>query len=251
MKELDTYRSLCTQFYDLSKPRPPQDVYEFYRKYVAAAKGPILEPMCGTGRFLLPLLAEGFAVEGFDASRHMLEKLHKKAQAMNLQPVVWQDYLENFHCEAPPDLIFIAAGSFGLITDLTMAQTCLTHIAQQLSEEGIFVFEVETLAAEPTTFNVWRQSEYPDETNKIVRGYFADRAFQDQVLTTECCYELWEGERKLQSETEFLKVRYYSPQIMMDMLHKAGFKSIKMVHAFDQDQVVQDTDAEIVFECRK
>lgn len=59
-KTLDTYLSLCTEVYDLSKPNPPEDAYAFYRDYAMRANGPILAPMCGTGRFLLPLLAEGF-----------------------------------------------------------------------------------------------------------------------------------------------------------------------------------------------
>ncbi|HCU6014361.1 TPA: GNAT family N-acetyltransferase, partial [Legionella pneumophila] len=72
MKKLDTYQSLCTEVYDLSKPNAPQDEYSFYRSYAAEVKGLILEPMCGTGRFLLPLAAEGFDVHGFDASQPML-----------------------------------------------------------------------------------------------------------------------------------------------------------------------------------
>jgi ribosomal protein S18 acetylase RimI-like enzyme len=49
MKQLDTYLSLCTEVYDLSKPNPPEDAYAFYRDYAMRANGPILEPMCGTG----------------------------------------------------------------------------------------------------------------------------------------------------------------------------------------------------------
>ncbi|WP_279611726.1 hypothetical protein [Candidatus Sarmatiella mevalonica] len=30
-KALDTYLSLCTQVYELSKPTPPSDAYAFYR----------------------------------------------------------------------------------------------------------------------------------------------------------------------------------------------------------------------------
>lgn len=59
MTAIDTYLSLCTEVYDLSKPTPPKDAYDFYRSYAIAAQGRILEPMCGTGRFLLPLVAEG------------------------------------------------------------------------------------------------------------------------------------------------------------------------------------------------
>ncbi|CZL29099.1 putative acetyltransferase YhhY [Legionella pneumophila] len=81
MKKLDTYQSLCTEVYDLSKPNAPHDAYPFYRSYAVEAKGPILEPMCGTGRFLLPLAEEGFDVHGFDASQPMLERLHAKARS--------------------------------------------------------------------------------------------------------------------------------------------------------------------------
>ena len=56
MKELDTYLNLCTQVYELSKPKVPEADYNFYKSYLQDAKGKILEPMCGTGRFLLPSL---------------------------------------------------------------------------------------------------------------------------------------------------------------------------------------------------
>jgi len=48
-KILGTYRSLCTEVYNLSKPNPPEDVYAFYRDHVIKVNGPILGSMCGTG----------------------------------------------------------------------------------------------------------------------------------------------------------------------------------------------------------
>lgn len=81
IQDFDTYMDLCTQVYELSHPLPPDDAYAFYREYVKAAKEPVLEPMCGTGRFLLPLLTEGFDVRGFDASKNMLAVLHAKAES--------------------------------------------------------------------------------------------------------------------------------------------------------------------------
>lgn len=54
---LYTYLGLCAEVYDLSKPTPPQDAYQFYKKYLAEANGLILESMCGIGRFLLHTLS--------------------------------------------------------------------------------------------------------------------------------------------------------------------------------------------------
>lgn len=62
MSAIDTYLNLCTEVNDLSKPKPPKDAYNFYQSYAITAQGRILEPMYGTGRFLLPLAAEGFDI---------------------------------------------------------------------------------------------------------------------------------------------------------------------------------------------
>lgn len=40
-QKLDTYLGLCTEVYDLSKPKPPEDAYAFYRDYVLRAKGSV------------------------------------------------------------------------------------------------------------------------------------------------------------------------------------------------------------------
>ena len=54
-KMIDTYLSHCNEVDEFSKAPPQEeDAYTFYRHDVMQAKGPILEPICGTGRFLLP-----------------------------------------------------------------------------------------------------------------------------------------------------------------------------------------------------
>jgi hypothetical protein len=71
MKEYDLYQSLSTEVYELVRAAPPVEAYAFYRDYVEAAQNLVLEPMCESGRFLLPLLEEGFTVHGFDASPYI------------------------------------------------------------------------------------------------------------------------------------------------------------------------------------
>ena len=53
---LDTYRKLCTEAYDLSKPEAHANTLAFYLARFAEAAEPVLEPMCGTGRYLIPFL---------------------------------------------------------------------------------------------------------------------------------------------------------------------------------------------------
>lgn len=169
---LDTYLNLCTQVYDLSKPTPPQDAYEFYRSYAASTSGRILEPMCGTGRFLLPLVAEGFDVHGFDGSQHMLDALHMKAGVQNLKVNVWQGLVEDLKIQEKYSFIFIPSGSFGLITDIQAAKNALKKFYDLLTDGGMLVFEVETLKAVPTHLGVWQGSMYSLEDGKFIFACF-------------------------------------------------------------------------------
>lgn len=72
---IDTYKTLCTEFYDLDKPSPPAEAFEYYLNEAKRCVQPVLEPMCGSGRFLIPLMEHGINIEGTDASEEMLEKL--------------------------------------------------------------------------------------------------------------------------------------------------------------------------------
>ena len=57
MKRND-YGSLCTEMYEILHPQAPEDEMEFYLSY--ARKGQrMLEPMCGSGRFLAPFMEKG------------------------------------------------------------------------------------------------------------------------------------------------------------------------------------------------
>lgn len=251
MKKLDTYLDLCTQVYDLSKPNPPKDAYEFYRSYVASAKGAILEPMCGTGRFLLPLLEEGFDIHGFDAGEHMLKALYSKAKSRNLKPDVWQGFVKELKKPEKYNLIIIPAGSFGLIIDLEESIEALKIFYEHLNDDGALVFEVETLKSIPSQSGIWRASVWQRKDNKTIIANFLDLPLEDDVGTTICKYELVEGNRIIQAEVEFLKVRIYDPNQIIKMLKNVGFKEVKILKAFDKISNSDENDEVIVCECRK
>ncbi len=79
---------LCTQYYDLDKPDAPDDAFAFYLQYANRIEGKILEPMCGSGRFLIPIMELGYDIEGFDASQFMLEALYIKCKNKKIKPKV-------------------------------------------------------------------------------------------------------------------------------------------------------------------
>lgn len=249
MKKLDTYLNLATQVYDLSKPNPPEDAYIFYRNYVLQAKGPVLEPMCGTGRFLLPFLAEGFPVHGFDASDHMLAALHAKAHDSNLKPNVWKEFIEDLRRPEQYNLIYIPSGSFCLITDTESVISTLKIFYQTLSDDGVLLFESETPNSVPQT-GIWRGSVWhkPDD-HLIILSQLAN--MYGNICHSVCKYELVHRDKIIHTEIEELKVRIYEREELRDILASCGFKNIRMIKAFDNTASPDNKDETIVYECRK
>lgn len=249
MKKLNTYLSLCTEVYDLSKPNPPEDAYAFYRKYVDAAKGPILEPMCGTGRFLLPLLEEGFNVHGFDASDHMLEALRAKAKTKNLEVTVWKGFVEDLKRPEKYNLIFIPSGSFCLIIDTDVARAALKTLYDHLNDDGVLLFEAETLQSVPP-LDVWRGSVWHKSNGQIIMlSQLA--TMKDHVCHSIGKYELVDNNTIIHTEVEELKVKIYDQEVLENLLKSCGFKDIRMIKAFNHQAVPDENDESIIYECRK
>lgn len=249
MNQSDTYLGLCTEVYDLSKPKPPDDAYAFYRSYVMNAQGPVLEPMCGTGRFLLPLLEEGFDVQGFDASDHMLDALNAKARAKDLKPNVWKCFVEDLKRSEKYNLIFIPSGSFCLIIDLASVKSALKTLYAHLHEDGVLLFEVDTCNAVPQ-LGVWRGSVWHKHNgDMIILNQLA--TLKDNVCYSIGKYELVHNNSIIHAEVEELKVRIYDPHDLMEILKSCGFKSVHMIKAFERAAALDENDEAIVFECRK
>ncbi len=248
MTKHNTYLNLCTQVYDLSKPHPPEDAYAFYRSYVTQSNGAILEPMCGTGRFLLPLLREGFDIEGFDASEHMLAALRAKSD--NLKFNIWQGFAENLEAHKKYNLIFIPCGSFGLITDLEIAKLALKKFYNHLNQNGILLFEGETLKSVPA-LEVWRGSSWRKQDGSFIITNYVANLVNDVCISTQK-YELVKDNKIVSTEVEEMRIRLYDdPKVLIDILKEIGFKDIKLIKAFDRSATPDKEDEVIIYECKK
>src|SRR6187402_3463754 len=245
------YYKLCTEFYDLDKPEEPADAFDFYLKYVQEAQGPILEPMCGSGRFLLPLLSRGFDVDGVDASSFMLEACRARAAQQGLAPELFQQTLEALELPRRYALAFIPAGSFGLITQQAQALEALRRLHAALLPEGKLVLEVDRPAFETSTSWPWggRWLKRPDGA-LIVMSWLGQYAASERISYSLHRYELVIDGRVVETEIEEFNLRAYEPQEFQVLLEAAGFVDVKPLKAFEQRTPDAD-DEGLVFECRR
>jgi ubiquinone/menaquinone biosynthesis C-methylase UbiE len=252
-KQLTTYKKLSTEFYDLelAQRENREQVLSFYMDYARKAQGSILEPMCGTGRFIIPMLEAGLAVEGFDASSHMLDELRRKyALVSNEAPPVCEQFVEDFSSEKRYDLIFVPFGSWGLITNSESSKECLRIMHRHLEKNGKLLLEIETVASVSEPCGV---SRYAFHTRKdvsrlsltMVPSY--DPA--TQMFTSIGRYESLVGATILQTETERFEQYLYRFEEMDERLKDVGFSKIQKYMDYSKTVATNPNDSILIYEC--
>jgi len=253
---MKTYGRLATEFYELQKTG--QDAaaeIDFYLGYARVAAGPVLEPMCGTGRILLPLLAAGIDVEGFDASTEMLAVLREKYNVhRHGEPPVWQQYVQDFSSDRRYALIFIPFGSWGLILDVQQRTDALCVLYNHLLPGGRLLLEIDM---EDSV-----RSSYATELDKVHRR--ADGSLialrvksvydpATQRYTAECSYIDFDLQlRARATELETFEQHIFRFGEMESILSNVGFCSIQRYADYHKRPVIDGEEApRIIYECVK
>ena len=240
------YGSLSTELYEILHKDAPQEELDFYLSYARAGER-ILEPLCGSGRFLIPFLERGYDIQGMDLSEEMLEKLRRKRPGA---PVVRSD-MTGYEPEEPFDYIFISSGSISLFTDLEVCGRILAKVRAMLKKGGKFVFAAETMADRcadsedyEETASVWTAA---GETLVLKTRHTYDAASRTQF--SPGIYELYRDGELLQRETMDFQTHLYKPGEMELMLREAGFTEVQVYASFDKKPVSLDQPEMLLYEC--
>lgn len=248
---MNEFGKLLSEIYDISMPRPPEEAVDFYLRHLASAKGPVLEPMCGSGRFLVPFLERGIDIDGADASPHMLQACREHCQSRGLEPVLYQQFLQELALPRQYNLIFIPACSFGLVVDRQAAKDSLRRLFEHLLPGGKLVLEVETPRAHTLIPGLWSGHWVTRlDGARIVHSTLPTYSVEEQVRRDLHRYELFEDGHITEMELEESELRFYERDEFQQLLEGTGYREIRASKAY-QDTEPDLEDAVIVFEGRK
>jgi 2-polyprenyl-3-methyl-5-hydroxy-6-metoxy-1,4-benzoquinol methylase len=249
---MEMYQNLCVQFYDIDKPTAPKEALDFYLKYAEKANGPILEPMSGSGRFLLPLLERGYDIDGVDASPSMISACKKHGERMGLNPRVYEQFLNELDLPKQYSLVFLPVGSLGLIIEEEPLKNTLKKIHEHMLPGGTFVFEVDTIECKPTSFNqVTATIRDREDGAKIVMNAFT-QSFDSEtsVLRSIHRYELYKDGKLLESELEDFRLKLYTKESITKLLEQCGFVNIQAFQPYTNLPPFENSQ-EMVIECKR
>ncbi len=249
--QLKTYLKLCTEFYDLEQHPHHDQALAFYMQQAKQANGPILEPMCGTGRFLIPMLQAGLDAEGFDASEYMLDAFRQKYAQMSSQDApIWQQFVQDLSSNKRYQLIFIPYGSLGLITNYEDLKKSLSVLYRHVAPGGKLIIEIETIESVPQPCGIWRRGVNTRlDGSKIALSFVTSYDPQSQMFTSFSRYESIINGVVDASEEENFQQYLFRIDELDQLLMDAGFANIKKYQPYDQTKAVSVDAPIIIYEC--
>ncbi len=248
---LTPYKALCTEYYDLDKPEPTKEALSFYIKYAENANGKILEPMCGSGRFIIPILQKGYDIYGFDNSSQMIEACKKKCINQGLPTNFSEVSFQNFSPKHLYKLVIIPSGSFCLLLNEDEINNALNTIYNSLELNGKFVFEIDTLSIIDDNPGIWNGS-WINKPNgsKIVHNSISKFNSKTNIQTSLNKYELWENGIITKTELDEFKIKLYSMHEIETLLEKHDFNIVGKWTPYTKYRPNVGSES-VVYECEK
>jgi len=150
-------------YYHLSYSHGMAPEISFIRKLLTRHLGPppakILEPACGTGRVLLPLLEAGYRCTGFDNSASAINYLKKRLQRRGLSARTFNADMTDFSVRGSPyDGAVCTVDTFRHLLQESEAVNHLQCVARHLRKDGIYLLAMDLLPKSGYTSRVsrWR-----------------------------------------------------------------------------------------------
>jgi SAM-dependent methyltransferase len=225
------YGPLCALFYDADKPAAPADEVAWYAQRLPRDAGPLLEPMCGSGRLLVPLVGEGFNVHGVDSSAAMLAHCESRLAGRGDKARIFRQDIAELNLPFRYAAAFIAAGSFQLVTDPARARGALAHIRSHLVPPGRLIVDLfvpaesEQRIAAPLV--EVRSVTLPDGTRIALRSETTMHP-DARLARTASRYVHRRGNDLIGEESETMSLTWYAPDDIVALVRAAGFTDVEI-----------------------
>ncbi len=236
------YYGMMAEFWDLF--RGDTSTWEdrfFYLDVVKKYGQPVLDVGCGTGRILLDFMQQGISIDGVDNSPDMLAKLQKKAEKLNLKPMVYQQEMHNLSLPRKYQTILVPSSSFQLLLEEALPPLAMNCFFEHLLPGGVLAMPFMTL---------WKQGEPLESefTREVIRS-------EDGATIRRWSYVRFDSETDLEHSIDRYEVihdgnvtaseehhqspatRSYTQQQAVQLYEETGFKDIRVFHEFTFEPV--------------
>jgi hypothetical protein len=248
---MKSYGRLSAAFYDLDKPAPPETAIRFYRSAIGESSGPALEAMCGSGRFLVPLLELGVAVDGVDASAHMLNACKERAEHVGLAPRLYEQFLDRLSLPTRYGLIFVPAGSIGLICEGDALARSLRRLHEHMLPGASLLIELVDKDRETSAGFQSGERRVESADDSAIRYAWTSRFIASaSVVEYSSVYALHSGGAIVEEEAEEIRLQLHTNAQFSSLLSEAGFVDVGVCDQLENGQWLDEGGC-VLFRARK
>jgi SAM-dependent methyltransferase len=183
----------------------------------------------GNGRFLIPLVEDGLALEGVDSSADMLDRCRRHAEARGLEVVLHLGDIAPLTLDRQYAAMVCPAGSFSLLAQPGAAERGLASYVERLVPGGTLAITLFVPGPADSTGFGWRMRR--TGTTEDGTTYVVDEATGDdpepQVQLVYNRLETYDAAGRLvATELRKLRLRWWTRQQFELALAEAGFVDI-------------------------
>ena len=197
-----------------------------------AADGPALELGVGNGRFLIPAVEGGLALEGIDSSADMLDRCRRHAAARGLDVVLHHGDIAPLRLDRRFAALLCPAGSFTLVADEQRARDALACYLAHLEPGGTLALTMFVPGDDDLTGFAWRlrRTGTADDGTTYVVHEATGEDVEPQVQLVYNRLEAFDASGTLvHTELRKLRLRWWSRDQLADALATIGFVDVEMV----------------------
>ncbi|MCZ6671354.1 MAG: class I SAM-dependent methyltransferase [Verrucomicrobia bacterium] len=239
------YHGLDAEFYDELLDGEIDDL-PFWRALLKTNSGPSLEVGCGTGRVLLPLLQEGFAIDGMDRSAKMIDLLNEKAGKLGVEVDVRIQPMEALNMGKTYPLIFIPGFSLQMVASRELLKESLHCFHAHLESGGQLAislfFPWEELEVEGSgDWHLRKKIKRPDGS-RLECHQSTQINTEDQSLVVKNRYTLLDKHRKrLGEELRDIRLLWFYPHEFHLLLEETGYHLLETYADFEYEPMDEFT----------
>lgn len=213
----------------------------FYRELARRTGGPLLELMCGTGRVLVPLAADGYTITGVDVSPAMLDIARghlADAEAGANATLVEGDVRDLPLPTAAFALAFVAVNSFMHLETVRDQLACLSNVRRALTRRGLLVLDL----FNPDPTDIAREDnrlvldrEYELDGRRVQKFIAIDSDAAAQLSRVTYLYDETDAEGRVSRRTMRFSMRWFYRYELEHLLARAGFSVRSVYGSYDLD----------------
>ncbi len=250
------------EFYDHLDVYVNRSDVDFFVSEAVAARGPVLELGCGTGRVLLPCARAGVPIWGLDSSEAMLarcrHKLATEAEDVRSRVVLSPGDMRNFHFDTEFQLVTIPFRPFQHLAAVEEQLACLASIHRALAKGGRLILDLFnpslTVLTDESRFDEHSSGEpftLPDGRVVERTERVTSRDYLGQVVSIDLIFYVTHSDGRRERLVQSIEMRHLFRFEVEHLLARSGFEVVAAYCDYNRTPLDAGPAQELLYVARK